>query len=183
VAPQVGINMDTQAFHPADLRTLGERFGPIAGGLVMLAGTLLPWLEVHRPVPVGLYAETGLQTLSGQISFGAGVLVVVAGVGIAIVPKARVTGLLAMAAGTVIAAATVTEWSIRLLLRGESPAAGVAVTSAGVLISLVAAYLALGETRWRSTLITAVIVLCSAAVTIAPELPDPVPPIPDTGMG
>jgi hypothetical protein len=79
VAPQVGINMDTQAFHPADLRTLGERFGPIAGGLVMLAGTLLPWLEVHRPVPVGLYAETGLQTLSGQISFGAGVLVVVAG--------------------------------------------------------------------------------------------------------
>jgi hypothetical protein len=75
-------------------------------------------------VPVGLYAETGLQTLSGQISFGAGVLVVVAGP-----PTSH------------------------------------------------------SATRWRGTLITAVIVLCSAAVTIAPELPDPVPPIPDTGMG
>lgn len=147
----------------------------MAGGLAMVTGTLLPWLEVHRPVPAGLYTETGLQLTSGQICSGAAVLVLVGAVA-TVIPAARKAALPTVAAGAVAAAATATEWSTRLLLHDKAPTAGVAVTGAGVLISLIVTYIAVGGTRWRGALVTVLIVLCCAAVSLAPELPDPVPP-------
>lgn len=92
--------MDDQTFRLADVRRLGVRLATVAGGMVMVAGTLLPWLKIHYPVPVGHLARTGPQMSSGRICLTAGVLVVVAAVVLAIVPAARQTALLAMAAST-----------------------------------------------------------------------------------
>jgi hypothetical protein len=159
----------------------------LAGGCALVVGALMPWLVVGYELPGPdretvhkTYVQLGAEEAHGWVVIAAGALMIAFGLVMLGYARAGRTAMIATAAVTAAAAATLGDWSLRVADAGaDLMMPGTIVAAVGVLLGVLAVLVGWpGSGRQRAALLGATIAAAAAIVLAASALVPGGSPVP-----
>jgi hypothetical protein len=145
-----------------------------AGGCMIVVGAVAPWQRFEfpgRPVAgcfgcgAGTFVFSGSQLENGEVALSAGVLMIMAGLLMAVFPAARKWLTITLAAAVVVAAGAIGGWWLKQMA-GAVTNVGI-IEASGIMLALAAVPLCLpGPIRKRALFLAATVLLCAVGVVL-----------------